>query len=269
MILKLSYMLSLVFLYLIFLLFIFLFQRKLIYLPETFPSDSLNELTRPYNLKPWPVEQGYRGFINRNQLPQAKGTIVIFHGNAGSAKGRYYYIEALERLGYRIILAEYPGYGSRLKRPSEAILIEDGLQTTLLVQKQFEGPVFLWGESLGAGVVTGIIKTGKIKVKGIVLMTPFDNLANVAHHHFWFFWGKWLAIDKFNNIENLENFSGTTAVILAGKDKIIPNRFTLNLYESIVGKKQIWKFAESGHNSVPVSPESLWWSEVMKFVSNN
>jgi len=41
------------------------------------------------------------------------------------------------------------------------------------------------------------------------------------------------------------------------------------LYESIVGKKQIWKFAESGHNSVPVSPESLWWSEVMKFISDN
>ncbi|MDP7537801.1 MAG: alpha/beta hydrolase [Methylococcales bacterium] len=269
MILKLSYMLSLVFLYLIFLLFIFLFQRKLIYLPETFPSDCLGELTSPYNLKPWPVEQGYRGFINRNQLAQAKGTIVIFHGNAGSAKGRYYYIEALERLGYRVILAEYPGYGSRLKRPSEAILIEDGLQTTLLVQKQFEGPVFLWGESLGAGVVTGIIKTGKIKVKGIVLMTPFDNLANVAHHHFWFFWGKWLAIDKFNNIENLEKFSGTTAVILAQKDKIIPNQFTLNLYESIIGKKQIWKFADSGHNSVPVKPDSLWLSEVMKFISDN
>jgi len=85
----------------------------------------------------------------------------------------------------------------------------------------------------------------------------------------WFFWGKWLAIDKFNNIENLEEFSGTTAVILAQKDKIIPNRFTLNLYESIVGKKKIWKFAESGHNSVPVSPKSLWCSEVMKFVSNN
>jgi len=46
---------------------------------------------------------------------------VIFHGNACSAKGRYYYIEALERLGYRVILAEYPGYGSRLKRPSEAL----------------------------------------------------------------------------------------------------------------------------------------------------
>ena len=261
-------MLSLVFLYLVFLFVIVLFQRKLIYLPETFPSDCLAELTRPYNLKPWPVEKDYRGFITSNRLPQAKGTIVVFHGNAGSAKGRYYYIEALEQLGYRVILAEYPGYGSRLKRPSEAILIKDGLQTTLLVQEQFDEPVFLWGESLGAGVVTGIIKTGQIKVKGIVLMTPFDNLANVAHHHFWFFWGKWLTYDKFNNIENLENFSGTTAVILAQKDKIIPNRFTLNLYKSIVGKKQIWQFSEAGHNSVPVSPESLWWSEVMKFISD-
>jgi pimeloyl-ACP methyl ester carboxylesterase len=266
---KLFNMLSIVLLYLLLLLAIFLFQRKLIYFPETYSQNQLPELLSQYHLKPWPDEKNIRGFISRNELPHAKGSVLIFHGNAGSARGRLYYIEALEQLGYRVILAEYPGYGSRSGQPSESVFIEDSLQTALLAQAHFNGPMFLWGESLGAGVVSGIVKTGKIKTKGIILMTPFDSLASVAQHHYWFFLGKWLTRDKFNNVSNLKHYSGNTAVILAEQDEIIPKQNTLKLYESITGRKQIWKFAESGHNTLPVYPDSLWWAEVMQFVDYN
>lgn len=261
-------MLSVLFLYSLFLLLVFLFQRNLIYFPETYTQDQQSELTSQLKLKPWPDEQNYRGYISQNELTQAKGTVLVFHGNAGSARGRLYYINALERLGYRVILAEYPGYGSRMGQPSESVFIKDGLQTALLAQTSFGDPVFLWGESLGAGVVSGIVKTGEIKAKGIILMTPFDSLANVAQHHYWYFLGKWLIRDKFNNIINLKNYSGNTAVILAEDDEIIPKQNTLNLYESITGKKKLWAFPESGHNSLPIYPDSKWWSEVMKFAEN-
>ena len=261
-------MLTILFLYLIFLLAIFLFQRKMIFFPETYPLTRQTEFISPFNLKPWPSEENYRGFISHNQLAQAKGTILIFHGNAGSARGRIYFIEALEQLGYRVILAEYPGYGARTGQPSESVLIEDGLQTALLAQKSFDGPFFLWGESLGTGIVSGIVKTGQVKISGIILMMPFDSLASVAQHHYWFFLGQWLTRDKFNNITNLKNYSGNTAVILAGKDEIIPTKNTLRLYNSIAGKKQLWEFAESDHNSLPVHPSLSWWREVMHFVDS-
>ena len=262
-------MLSTLFLYLIFLLIIFLFQRKLIYFPETYSLDRQPELTSKFNLKPWPDEENYRGFISQNELAQSKGTILIFHGNAGSARGRFYYIEALEQLGYRVILAEYPGYGPRTGQPSESVFFEDGLQSALLAQEIFGGPIFLWGESLGAGVVSGIVKTGEVKAKGIILMMPFDSLASIAQHHYWYFLGKWLTRDKFNNNKNLKDYSGNTAVILAEEDEIIPKNNTLKLYESISGQKRLWEFAESGHNSLPVDPRSQWWREVMKFVDSN
>ena len=37
--------------------------------------------------------------------------MVVFHGNAGNARDRHYYITALESRGYRVVLAE-----SRLRR---------------------------------------------------------------------------------------------------------------------------------------------------------
>lgn len=262
-------MFTLLLLYILLLFIIFLFQRKLIYFPETYSRDRQPHLISQFHLKPWPDNENYRGYISLNAITQSKGTILIFHGNAGSAKDRFFYIDALERFGYRVILIEYPGYGARTGHPSESVFIADGLQTALLAQKSFDGPFFLWGESLGAGAVSGIINTGQIKVKGIILMTPFDNLSNIAQHHYWFFLGKWIIRDKFNNIANLQNYSGNTAVILAEKDEIIPKQNTMRLYKSISGDKQIWKFAESGHNSVPVYPEAQWWSQVMAFVDND
>ncbi len=79
---------------------------------------------------------------------------------------------------------------------------------------------------------------------------------------------KWLTQDKFDNIVNLKNYSGNVAVILAEKDEIIPTKNTLKLYDSITGKKQLWKFTESGHNTLPVHPSSTWWREIMRFVDN-
>jgi len=174
----------------------------------------------------------------------------------------------LEKLGYREILAEYPGYGARTGQPSESVFIEDSLQIAQLVQQSFDGPFFLWGESLGAGIVSGIVKAGKVKIDGIILMMPFDSLPSIAQHHYWFFLGKWLTRDKFDNIANLKNYSGNAAVILAEKDETIPTKNTLKLYDSITGKKQLWKFADSDHNSLPVYPSSSWWGEVMRYVDN-
>ena len=266
---KFTHMFSILFLYLLFLLAIFLFQRKMIYFPETYSLARQAELISPLNLKPWPSKENYRGFISHNEIAQAKGTILIFHGNAGSARGRLYFVEALEQLGYRVILAEYPGYGARTGQPSESVFIEDSLQTALVAQKSFGGPFFLWGESLGTGVVSGIVKTEKVKTDGIILMMPFDSLPSVAQHHYWYFLGKWLTRDKFNNIKNLKNYSGKTAVILAEKDEIIPPKNTLKLYNAIAGEKQLWEFSGSSHNSLPIYSSQTWWGEVMRFVDKN
>lgn len=262
-------MLSILLPYLILLLVAFLLQRKLIYLPETYPEQQLSEITKGLDLLPWPSREEYRGLISQNTIIESKGTVLIFHGNAGSAPGRSFYIEALEKLGYQVILAEYPGYGSRPGRPSEQVLIEDALKTTRLTLEQFGKPLFLWGESLGGGVVSGIIRSAKFDIQGVVLTTPFDSLANIAQHHYPFLLGKLLTLDKFNNTDSLKNYTGNIAILMAMQDEIIPNKYTLKLYNTFSGRKKIWEFLGAGHNSIPISPNLPWWTEVMLFLNHN
>ena len=260
-------MLSILLSYLLFLLIIFLLQRKMIYFPEQHSLSREQELAELVNLKLWPSKDNYLGLISKSAKIASKGTILVFHGNAGSAINRIYYLAALEKLGYRVILAEYPGYGARSGVPSESALIANGVQTARQALDHFGGPIFLWGESLGSGVVCGIVQSGQIRVQGIVLITPFDSLANVAQHHYWFFLAKWLIRDKFNNIKNLYNYLGSTAIVLAEDDQIIPNKYSLKLFDSLQHRKQLWLFKDAGHNSLPLSPGLPWWQEVMRFVA--
>lgn len=255
--------------YLFILLMLFVFQRKLVYFPLTGSLSEQQQNATMLGLKPWPELNNYRGFISAEPLPKYKGTILVFHGNAGSAAGRFYYINALEKQGYRVIIGEYPGYGGREGKPSEQALVADGLQTAQLAHQQFGEPLYLWGESLGSGVVSGIVKTGLVPVKGVILLMPFDTLANVAHSHYWFFLAKWLIRDKYNNVENLKNFKGKIAVILAEKDEIIPNKLTLRLFDTLQTQKKRWSLDNAGHNDFPAHANAAWWQQVMAFIGGD
>jgi pimeloyl-ACP methyl ester carboxylesterase len=267
MVIKIKQMLSIVLCYLLFLLAIFVFQRKLIYFPEKHSIEQQQELAEQFNLKLWPSIDNYLGLMSKSTKTVYQGTIIVFHGNAGSAIDRVYYLQALEKLGYRVILAEYPGYGARKGSPSETTMISDGVETLKQALNDFGIPVFLWGESLGSGVVGGIVQIGRIQIKGIVLVTPFDSLANVAQHHYWFFPAKWLVRDEFNNVKNLQNYLGNIAILLADEDEIIPNECTLNLFDSLHHRKRLWTFKDASHNSLPLAPELPWWQEIMEFVA--
>lgn len=261
-------MLSLLLTYLLFLMVVFLFQRKMIYFPAQYPIEHQQLLADQANLKLWPSTVDFRGLISKTSIMTSKGTIIVFHGNAGSATDRTYYLNGLEKQGYRVILAEYPGYAARSGAPSEPELISDGIQTAKKALNDFGEPVFLWGESLGGGVVGGIVQSGQVPIKGIILVAPFNSMADVAQHHYWFFFAKWLIRDKFDNIKNLQNYSGNTAIVLAEQDEIIPSQYSLKLFDSLHYRKKLWRFKNAGHNTLPMNQELPWWQEVMQFVNN-
>jgi hypothetical protein len=267
MVIKIKKMLAIVLCYLLFLLMLFVFQRKFIYFPEQRSIEQQQELAGQFNLKLWPSVDNYLGLMSKSIQTASQGTIIVFHGNAGSAINRISYLQALENLGYRVILAEYPGYGARKGLPSEATLVADGVETLKRALNDFGDPVFLWGESVGSAVVAGIMQAGQAPVKGIVLVTPFDSLTNVAQYHYWFFFAKWLVRDEFNTLKNLQSYPGSIAVLVAGKDEVIPKKYSLNLFDSLHQRKRLWTFDGAGHNNLPLAQEQPWWQEIMQFIA--
>jgi len=130
----------------------------------------------------------------------------------------------------------------------------------------FKEPLFLCGESLGSGVVAGIVASLEVPVKGLLLITPFDGMAKVAQHHYWFLLARWLLLDKFDNIPKLRNFQGHIAVVLAEQDEVIPNQRTMALFDALPERKKLWRFENAGHNNLPLDPWRPWWQETMQFI---
>lgn len=245
----------------------FFLQRKMLYFPDrTKPHpDQLKTMGIAF----WPDGGAdYKGFVAAQPLKKAKGTIIVFHGNAGAAWHRNYYVNALTPMGYHVILAEYPGYGGRSGSPSEATFLNDAHETIRKAYESFGGPLFLWGESLGCGVVAGAVAPSSVPVAGVVLITPWDSLPNLAQSIYWYLPVRMLLHDRFDNGTNLRAFKGPIAVAMAGLDTIIPNKHTLHLYEQLPPLKKLWRFDHAGHNDWPTGPEEQWWGEVIRFITS-
>lgn len=242
-------------------------QNSMLYFPSAaLPTTAALTAMR---LKPWPSTStlGYRGLVASADLPSAQGTIVVWHGNGGTALDRVFYVETLADLGYRVILAEYPSYGGRPGELGEESFVYDAVETVRLAHDQFGAPLFLLGESLGCGVAAAVAREAPVAIAGIVLLTPWDTLAAIARAKFPFLPVRLLLTDTYDNIANLESFSGRIAVIGAGRDEIVPVGHADNLFRSLVSTaKRLWLVKEAGHNDLIFYTNQAWWREVMDFV---
>ena len=240
-------------------------QNSLLYYPDS--SLPSGEELAARNIRFWPSGPGgYRGFVGTTEGGNIRGTVIVFHGNAGTAADREYYVAALEPLGYRVILAEYPGYGKRNGELGERSFMNDAKATLRLVSKQYGGPLFLLGESLGCGVAAGLAGDKSFRIGGIILITPWDTLLAVAGSHFPWMPVRFFLKDKYDNVGNLKSFPGRIAIVGAERDDIVPIRHAQALYRSLPGDKRMWTIQGAGHNDWPMRVGAPQWREWMDYV---
>ena len=255
--------------YLIVVSAMYFLQDYFIYYPEKTDPQFIEQAAASRDLQLWPQNvKSYRGFVSPGASQKSLGTILVFHGNAGNALDRTYYAGALNRLGYRVILAEYPSYGSRPGKTGEKEITADAVESIRLASMEFGRPFYLLGESLGCGVVGAAVAKSKMPIDGVALITPWDSIINVARDKYWFLPVKWMLKDRYDNVANLANYRGPVAVVMAGQDEIIPNRLTRRLYDALPQPKRLWAFPNAGHNSWPSGPHESWWGEMMDFLKS-
>lgn len=257
--------------YLVVLVVLWAFQSRLLYLPDR-STPSSDELTRN-GLRWWPERpsaEGHRGLLASPDGVPVRGTVVVFHGNAGAAIDRLRFLAALKRAGFRVLLAEYPGYGWRGGSPSEESLVSDGVETLARLRGEFGDPVYIWGESLGAGVAAAVAGRAGQMSAGVVLLTPWEDLRSVARRHYWYLPAGWLVRDRYDSAANLARYAGPVALLVAERDMTIPPEHGRRLYDALLRHgvaARLWSFPDAGHSDWPDHPDAPWWSEVITYTS--
>jgi len=240
-----------------------MFQDSLLYFPDRVALSTVVDEASREGLVPWPGAGDYRGLLAEPKIP-ARGTFLLFHGNAGHAGNRGWYVDRLSRLGVRVILAEYPGYGPRDGELGEASLVPDARETVALVRRQFPGPLILAGESLGAGVAAAAAKD--FDVEALLLITPWDTLKNVAGHHYPWLPVGWMLRDRYDSIGNLVGFRGRVAVVVAEQDSIVPAKFGRALFATLPEPKRLWTVPDADHNDWGSQVDAAWWESVVGYL---
>jgi pimeloyl-ACP methyl ester carboxylesterase len=245
---------------LVFLAAIFLWQDRLLY----FPAKTTVQQVAKGGLRAWPSSQDFRGLV-AEPAGAARGTAIVFHGNAGHVGDRAYYAQALTPLGLRVILAEYPGYGPRAGVPGEASFAADAEQTVALAHREYAGPLVLIGESLGAAVAAAAGAQQREVIAGLLLITPWDRLAHVGSHHYPWLPVKWMLRDDYDTLQRLATFDRPVVVVVAEHDSIVPAPLGTALHAALGGPKRLVVIKASDHNDWPGLVDATWWRTAIAF----
>jgi pimeloyl-ACP methyl ester carboxylesterase len=216
-------------------------------------------------LAAWPAANDFRGLVAEPAGP-ARGTAIVFHGNAGHAGDRGYYAATLTRLGLRVILAEYPAFGPRDGALGERSLVDDAGQTIALAHRLYGPPLLLIGESLGAGVAAAAAAKQREQVAALMLITPWDTLEQVAGYHYPWLPVSWLLRDRYDSAAHLASIGRPVLVAVAERDRIVPARFGTALYEALATPRRLEVIRAADHNDWIRYVDDAWWRSALGFL---
>jgi len=257
--------------YLGLLLLLFVFQRQLIYYPARDAEAKLLSLAALHQLLPWRGAAGALiGWKSSHPGSKPHNRLLVFHGNAGYALDREYFVNGFQSLQagklWEIYLFEYPGYGARPGTPGEKAFISMARAAFEQLQRDDTRPLYLAGESLGCGVAAQLAGQYGAAVAGLFLVTPFNNMADVAASHYPMFPVRLLLRERYASDAALKNYRGPVAILLVGRDEVVPMRFGQRLFDGYPGPKRLWTQTEASHNTLNYEPDAGWWREVSDFL---
>jgi len=115
--------------------------------------------------------------------PDSKGVVLVFHGNAENLVTVEDQVADFHRMGYSVAAWDYPGYGrSDGCWFNEQDLLRDADVAFGWVQQQAGAkPITLYGRSIGSAFALYI--ASRHPVHKVLLVSPYDSLANVGRDH--------------------------------------------------------------------------------------
>jgi len=197
----------------------------------------------------------------------AAGKILIVYGNASWTVGCAHYANEIQEVApYDVYLLEYPGYADRQGNPSQARAFSAADEAFRLLSTNNQ-PVYILGESLGTGVASYLAGTYTNQVAGIMLLSPFNRLTGVAQYRMPYLPAWLLLVDRFPSETYLCRYHGPLGVMVDAQDRVVPEKFGRQLYDSYKGPKQLWRFPAGRHIEID-APHDRFWREVFDFWRN-
>jgi uncharacterized protein len=228
-------------------------QRRLIYFPDSSPvppAEAVIDGARDITLH---TEDGLE--LGAWFVPAAPGmatdrrmAVLVAPGNGGNRAGRAGFAEELRRRGLAVLLMDYRGYGGNPGSPSEEGLARDATAAVeALAELGYPAErTIYFGESLGCGVVAAL--QARHPPAGMVLRSPFPELADVGAWHYPWLPVRLLLRDRFPVVDRLDDSEVPVTVVYGDRDSIVPTELSKRVADRAPALAERVVIAGADHN---------------------
>jgi pimeloyl-ACP methyl ester carboxylesterase len=226
-------------------------QRQLIYFPDRTPVPPAAQAiagARDVTLHTADGLQLGAWFVPPGDPADTGMAVLVAPGNGGNRTGRAEFAEELSRRGLAVLLMDYRGYGGNPGSPSEEGLDQDAdaaVETLIELGYPPQRTVY-FGESLGSGVVAAL--QARHRPAGVVLRSPFTDLADVAAHHYPWIPVRALLRDRFPVVEHLASSDVPVTVIYGDRDSVVPSVLSARVADHAPSLAERVVLAGADHN---------------------
>jgi hypothetical protein len=250
---------------------LFFFQENLAYYPElgreilTTPRDHGLD----YEALTLSTPDGERLDAWFVPKPQARGAVLVLHGNAGNMSHRMDTIAMFHRLGYSVLIFDYRGYGRSTGYPSEEGLYQDARTAWAHLARErglAPGRIVLFGESLGGAVAARL--AAEERPGALVLSSVFASAREFAADIYPWLPTRWLVRMNYDSRAALASVHCPVLVAHSPDDEIIPFSHGKKLFEAAPEPRVFLQLA-GGHNDGFIFMREEWVRVLADFLDRN
>jgi pimeloyl-ACP methyl ester carboxylesterase len=236
-------------LYLLISAYLYLFQRNMIFFPVSldpvFRAQEISIDNNGVKLHGWVLNPG------------KTKVVIYFGGNSELVTHRSHYFETVFA-DYSVYLVNYRGYGNSEGDPSEAALFSDALAIYDHIRKNHVSDakvsITAYGRSLGSGVA--VYLAANRELEQLILLTPYDSIAEVAQKLYPLFPVRWLIKDRFDSASRAAEITIPVLIGSAELDRVIALQHTLALRQRFTQTRVLYQQIKgAAHNDIIDFPQ--------------
>jgi len=250
---------------------VFFLQARLIYFPETGRSDPATPSRHGIAYEDVWIATADGERLHAWYVPAAaaRGTALLFHGNAGSIAQRIDWLPAFQHLRLNSLLVEYRGYGSSSGAPSEQGMYRDA-EAALAYLRDARGAaardVVVFGESLGGAVAVWLAQ--RTHPGALVVMSTFTSIPNLAAELYPVLPARLLARFDYDAVDGIGRVTCPVLVAHSPQDDIVPYAHGRRLFEAAPEPKQFLELS-GGHNDGFIYMRREWVNHLGAFLDRH